>query len=68
MLTSLKSMNVTPDFVAAFKKIGFDHIPVHMLTSLKATGVDADYVAKMKAKGFVSEDLNKYIRLKNDFN
>jgi hypothetical protein len=67
-LSSLKAMNVTPDFVLAFKKVGFDHIPVHTLTSLKATGVDADYVAKMKAKGFVSDDLNKYIRLKNDFN
>ena len=67
-LNSLKAMNVTPDYVSAFKKLGFDHIPVHTLTSLKATGVDADYVAKMKAKGFVSDDLNKYIRLKNDFN
>jgi len=67
-LSSLKAMNVTPEFVNGFKKLGFDHIPVHTLTSLKATGVDADYVAKMKAKGFVSEDLNKYIRLKNDFN
>ena len=67
-LSSLKAMNITPDFVMAFKKVGFDHIPVHTLTSLKATGVDADYVAKMKAKGFVSDDLGKYIRLKNDFN
>ena len=67
-LTSLKAMNVTPDFVRGFNKLGFNNISVHTLTSLKATGVDADYVAKMKAKGFVSDDLNKYIRLKNDFN
>jgi hypothetical protein len=67
-LSSLKAMNITPDFVKEFNKIGFDHIPVHMLTSLKATGVNADYVSKMKEKGFVSKDLNKYIRLKNDFN
>ena len=67
-LSSLKSMNITPDFVAAFNKIGFDHIPVHMLTSLKAMGVNADYVLKMREKGFNSNDLNKYIRLKNDFN
>jgi hypothetical protein len=25
-------------------------------------------VSKMKEKGFISNDLNKYIRLKNDFN
>ena len=67
-LTSLKAMNVTPDFVQGFNKLGFNNIPVHTLTSLKATGVSADYVAKMKEKGFVSDDLNKYIRLKNDFN
>ncbi|HXB94056.1 MAG TPA: M56 family metallopeptidase [Puia sp.] len=66
-LSSLKAMNVTPDFVKEFNKIGFDHIPVRVLTSLKATGVTADYVSKMKEKGFVSKDLSKYIRLKNDF-
>ncbi len=61
-------MKITPDFVREFNKIGFDHIDVNLLTSLKATGVNAEYVSKMKERGFVSKDLNKYIRLKNDFN
>lgn len=66
-LYSLKSMGITPEYVAEFKKIGFDNIPVSMLTSLKSTGVNAEYVSKMKEKGFVTNDLNKYIRLKRDF-
>jgi hypothetical protein len=61
-------MNITPDFVAGFTKLGFDHIPVRELSSLKATGVTPDYVSKMKAQGFDSKDLSKYIRLKTDFN
>jgi hypothetical protein len=67
-LASLKAVGVTPDFVREFNKIGFDHIPVNMLGMLKSTGVNAEYVLKMKEKGFVSKDLGKYIRLKNDFN
>jgi hypothetical protein len=67
-LGGLKAMGVTPDFVKEFNKIGFDHIPMNMLGLLKSTGVNAEYVSKMKEKGFVSKDLGKYIRLKNDFN
>ncbi|HMI60170.1 MAG TPA: M56 family metallopeptidase, partial [Puia sp.] len=67
-LGSLKSMGITPEFVGEFKKIGFDNIPLSMLPSLKSMGVNAEYISKMREKGFVSKDLNKYIRLKNDFN
>jgi len=67
-LGSLKSMGITPEFVGEFKKIGFDNIPMSMLPSLKAMGVNAEYISKMREKGFMSKDLNKYIRLKNDFN
>lgn len=68
LLVSLNIMRITPDFVREFNKIGFDHIPLQLLMTLKSTGINADYVAKMKEKGFVSKDLGKYIRLKNDFN
>ena len=67
-LSSLKSMGITPDFVAGFNKLGFDHISVRVLTSLKASGVTPEYVTRMRAQGFDSKDLNKYIRLKTDFN
>jgi len=67
-LGMLKATGVTPEFVSEFKKIGFDDIPVSMLPSLKSMGVNAEWVSKMREKGFVSKDLNKYIRLKNDFN
>jgi hypothetical protein len=61
-------MGITPEFVGEFKKIGFDNVPLSMLPSLKSMGVNAEYISKMREKGFVSKDLNKYIRLKNDFN
>jgi len=67
-LVSLKSMGITPDFVQEFHKIGYDHIPFNLLASLKSMGIDAAYVAKMKEKGFDSQDLRKYMRLKQDFN
>jgi hypothetical protein len=67
-LSMLKATGVTPDFVSEFRKIGFDDIPLSVLPSLKSMGVNAEWVSKMKEKGFVSKDLNKYIRLKNDFN
>jgi len=67
-LASLKSMGITPEFVGEFKKIGFDNVPLSMLPSLKAMGVNAEYISKMREKGFMSKDLNKYIRLKSDFN
>ena len=61
-------MNITPEFVAGFQKLGFDHIPVRDLARLKAVGVTPEYVGKMKTQGFDSKDLNKYVRLKTDFN
>jgi len=64
----LKAMNITPEFVGEFKKLGFDNIPLSMLSSLKSMGVNAEYISKMREKGFVSKDLQKYIRLKQDFN
>jgi BlaR1 peptidase M56 len=67
-LVSLKSMGITPYFVQQFHKIGYDHIPYNLLASLKAMGIDAAYVSKMKGKGFDSQDLRKYMRLKQDFN
>lgn len=67
-LYTLKSLGITPEYVKEFKKLGFENIPVSMLTSLKSSGVNADYISKMREKGFVSKDLNKYIRLKYDFN
>ncbi len=67
-LSFLQRAGITPEFINAFHKIGYDNIPVNLLYTLKASGVDADYVAKMKEKGFNSPDLNKYVRLKRDFN
>jgi hypothetical protein len=67
-LAFLQRAGITPEFITAFHKIGYDNIPVNLLYSLKNAGVDADYVAKMKEKGFNSPDLNKYVRLKRDFN
>ena len=60
-------MGVTPEFIESFKKIGYTNITLREATSLKATGVTPDYVSKMREKGFKSEDLNKYIQLKNAF-
>jgi hypothetical protein len=40
---------------------------MNQLTSLKAMGVTPAYVSKMKEKGLISNDLNKYIRLKSSW-
>jgi len=63
----LKAMGITPDFIESFKKIGFTDISLRDATSLKATGVTAEYVSQMRDKGFKSQNLNKYIQLKNAF-
>lgn len=67
-LAILKNTRITPEFVDSFRKIGYENIPLPLLYQLKMSGVDADYVAKMKAKGLNSTDLEKYIRLKQEFN
>jgi hypothetical protein len=67
-LSLLQRAGITPEYINSFHKIGYDNIPINLLYSLKTSGVDADYVARMKEKGFNSPDLNKYVRLKRDFN
>jgi len=61
-------MNITPEYVNSFKKLGFSDIPLNELTALKSTGVTPEYVAAMQQKGFKSDNLRKYIQLKNTFN
>jgi hypothetical protein len=67
-IIALKSMGITPSFVDGFKKIGFTDIPLNELPALKSTGVTPGYVSSMQAKGFKSDNLRKYIQLKNSFN
>ena len=66
-LVSLKSLGITPAYIKDFNSLGFKNIPLNQLHSLKAMGVTADYVNKMREKGFVSDNLEKYIRLKTAF-
>lgn len=66
--SSLKSLGVTPDFIEGFKKLGYSNITLNEATSLKATGVTPEYVSQMRDKGFKSNDIQKYIELKNAFN
>ena len=57
-----------PEFLDGFKKIGYDNITLNEATSLKANGITPAYVSEMRDKGFKSQNLNKYIELKNAFN
>jgi hypothetical protein len=66
--SSLKAIGVTLDFIQGFKKLGFDDITLNEATSLKATGITPEYVTEMREKGFKSQDIHKYIQLKNAFN
>jgi len=66
-LNELKAMNITPEYIKGFKDIGFKDVTINQLSSAKATGVTPQYVTEMRGKGFNSDDLEKYIRLKNAF-
>jgi hypothetical protein len=66
-LPALKSLGITPEYVKGFRDIGYTDIPLDQLPALKSIGVTPAYVNEMKGKGFVSNDLNKYIQLKNAF-
>ena len=66
-LNELKAMNITPDYIKGFRDIGFKDISINQLTSAKAQGITPQYVTEMRGKGFNSDDLEKYIRLKNAF-
>lgn len=63
-LSSLKSLDVTPGFIKGFKDMGFS-VSLDEATSLKAIGLTPGYVKEMRDKGLKSDDLNKYIQLKN---
>ncbi|HZY39217.1 MAG TPA: M56 family metallopeptidase [Mucilaginibacter sp.] len=67
-LNELKAMGITPEYVKGFRDIGFKDVTINQLSSAKAQGVTPQYVTEMRNKGFNSDDLEKYIRLKNAFN
>ena len=66
--SGLKALGVTAGFIEGFKKIGFNDITLREATSLKANGITPEYILEMREKGFKSNDLNKYIQVKNAFN
>jgi len=66
-LNELKAMGITPDYVKGFRDIGFKDITINQLSSAKAQGITPQYITEMRGKGFNSDDLEKYIRLKNAF-
>jgi hypothetical protein len=67
MYNALKAQGITPEFIQQFKKLGFDDISLNQACALKGSGVTPDYVKEMRAKGFKSDDVHKYIQLKNAF-
>jgi hypothetical protein len=65
-LTSLKSMNITPEFVKSFEAVGYKDIPTNTLYTLKSMEITPAYVKEFKDMGYSDADLSRLIPMKRD--
>jgi hypothetical protein len=50
-VTQLKALEVTPEFVEGFARIGYKNLPVDTLVQLKALDVTPAYVTSLRDRG-----------------
>jgi len=65
-LTSLKSMNITPEFVKSFEAVGYKDIPTTTLYTLKSQEITPAYVKEFKDMGYADADISRLVTMKRD--
>jgi beta-lactamase regulating signal transducer with metallopeptidase domain len=63
-LIALKSVGVTPEYIATMQKAGFD-LPLDKLVDLRMQAITPDYIAEMKSLGFNVSDVETLVELRN---
>jgi len=60
----LKALDVTPEFVAGFDRLGYGRLPVDELVQLKALDITPDFVQRVAAADSSLPPVNKLVELK----
>jgi predicted metal-dependent phosphotriesterase family hydrolase len=63
-LIAMKSLGVTPEYLASLKQSGLAPKDLNQAVSFKALGVTPEYAAAMKQAGYANLDANELMALK----
>ena len=47
----LKALQITPEFIAGFDRVGYRHLPIEKLVELKALDITPEFVRSVGAQG-----------------
>jgi hypothetical protein len=64
-LIALKSLGITPEYLAALKQSGLGPKDLHEAVAMKSMGITPEYAAAMKQKGFGDMSVHQLIGLKS---
>jgi hypothetical protein len=60
----LKALDITPDFIAGFERIGYHNLPVDKLVQLKALNITPQFVQRVSAVDRGVPTIDKLVELK----
>jgi hypothetical protein len=50
-LVQFKALGITPDYVAAFRRVGYQNLDAGDLVQLKALGITPEFASRMRRNG-----------------
>jgi hypothetical protein len=65
-LTSLKAMNITPEYVKSFEAVGLTGLSPSTLYNMKSLNITPEYVKEFKDLGYSNEDIQKLLMMKRN--
>ncbi|HEY0244673.1 MAG TPA: M56 family metallopeptidase [Mucilaginibacter sp.] len=63
-LGTMKSMNITPEYIKSFEAVGYKDIPTSTLINMKSMEITPEYVKSFKDMGYTDADIPRLLQLK----
>ncbi len=60
----MKMFNITPEFIEAMRKAGFENLTINQLAQLRTHNITEDYIREVRSWGYDNLSLNQIVQLR----
>jgi hypothetical protein len=64
-LVAIKAMNISTDYIASLKAVGYDNLSNHDLIAMKSQDIGPDYIQKLQGAGYTNVPAHDLIAMKS---